>query len=761
MSVTPYTQSDFSGGFTDYYLSAAPNKFRRADNLLLAPHGAQGKLTTRPGSTFFASAAHAQLPSGSSRVGAIIPFNSIYFFLNAKSLYRYVSSNWAEITGPYSGGTGHLFPTGVTVTNVASWSPWGKHLFVTCDGLIKPVKVFEYSSGNYAFVTAGLPALASTPTITAAGTRANAYAFLYEYTYAAGNLTFLDLGPITRTSTATGAASNAISAIPVLANSSDDKNYDITPTYGSLFKVGIYRTTDGGTAYYKVGTVSNGTTTFTDTVTDAQLVLNEPLYTTGGVVENEAPPLCKLVHIIGNVGYYANIQEGSDLRPNRCRQSIPGNPSSSPGDFFVDIDEDIIGLSSARDIPVLLADNSAWRIDGAQDELGRGQMVATRISDTCSCVSGLSVVQTLDGTFWAGKDGFYYTDGFTVTRINEGWDITYATFVGTAAQRRRIVGAYDSIHRRIWWSVQSATGSDIDTSIVLDLRFGVSKDMPFTTASGSAALDGSTNWAPTAIAFSAGDLIRGDTRGYVFQHDDDLTADYLINPNVAATSWYTTAIIYNFVSIGQNFGTDALRKYGTWLDIQCANRTNLSLQPISINDDGRVIENLKLIRFRGNILWGDPTVTWGDPEIAWNKQGTIEVSRRFPGKSLRFSHKQIQLTNAYCVIDNSDLLGTVTVNATTKTAVLNLGAATWSAAYVGYYISFANDLTVDYLITAVTDTTVTYSDAGNTSLTQAGVEFEVKGYPKDEIMDLLAYSIWADAFGTTQEKFDVSELNEV
>ncbi len=761
MSVQPYTQSDFSGGFTDYYLSANPTKCRRADNFLLSPHGALGKLKTRPGSTFFATSAHAQLPSGASRVGAIIDFNNIRFPLNAKSLYWYASATWNEVVGPYGAGTGHIFPTGVTVASAASWSTWGKHLFLTADYLIKPVKAFEYSTGNYAFVTAGLPDLASAPTITAAGTRAYEYAFLYEYTYVAGNLTFVDLGPITRVTTATGAASTAISAIPVLANSSDDKNYDIAPTFGTSFKVGIYRTTDGGTALYKVGTVNNGTTTFTDTTTDAALVLLEPLYTTGGVVENEAPPLCKLVHIIGNIGYYANIQEGSDLRPNRCRQSIPGNPSSSPGDFFVDIDQDIIGLSSARDIPLLLADASAWRIDGAYDELGRGQMVATRISDTCSCVSGLSVVQTLDGTFWAGKDGFYYTDGFTVMRINEGWDVTYADFVGTAAQRRRIVGSYDSIHRRIWWSMQSSSGTDVDTSVVLDLRFGVSKDMSFTTCSGGAAADGDTNWAPTGIAFDKGDLIRGDVRGYIFQHDDDLTSDYLINTSIAATSWVTTTIIYDFVSIGNNFGTDAVRKYGTWLDLQCANRTNLSLQPVSMNDDGRVTENLQLVRFRGNLLWGDPATTWGDPELVWNRAGTIEVKRRFPAKSLRFSHKQIQLTNAYVVIDNSDIRGTVTINSTAKTAVLDDGAATWDTNFVGYYIAFENDLTTDYPISGVTSSTITYVDASNTTASFAGSSYEIKGYPKDEVLDLLSYTIWADAFGTTQESFKTADLNEV
>lgn len=748
----PLEVSDFSGGFTDYYINGPANKYKKADNLLIIAHGQIGKLFTRPGSQIY-DTTNYQIPAGNARVGYLKLYQTALFAVSSRTLY-YLSTTWQTLTGP----TGNqLFPSSVTTANVVSSATWNHHLFLTSDGFVKPQKVFQNASLVWQLRTAGLPFLASSPAVVGSppGTRKHVYRFIHEYTYSVGNVsaangsvTFLDLGPVTEVAITDGNATNAITAIPVLANGTDD-NYDTT-----VIKIGIYRTTDGGSAFFKVGEVTNGTTTFNDSVTDADLVTRAALYTEGGVVENDPPPLAKLIHVIENVGYYAHIKEGAETRSNRLRQSVPGDIDSCPADFFVDVDDNIVGLSSARGAPVLCCDVGVYRVDGIYDELGRGGMVAQRISDTATCVSSQSVVQTLEGVFWAGADAFYFTDGFQVLKLNEDWDKTYKLWATTDDQKRRIQGKYDPVHRRIWWSIQQQSDSaDCDKSVVLELNWGIRKNASFVTCSGG------TDWAPTAIEFDRGDLIRGDRRGYILKHSDTLYADPHIDTAVTPTSWYTVPIIYDYISCATNFGTNMYRKFVSRIDVQCKNETNLALQIISINDDGRRTASLAPIRFESNLIWGDPNDVWGDPVSVWNAGGIIEEQRRFPSLGLRCSYKQIQMTNAYATIFNSDLLGNVNVDGAANTATLLTNF--WFPDLQGYYISFENDLTKEFLVTGATGGVLSFDDPGSFAVTSSNVRFQLKGYPKNEVLHLLNYMVAYTLLGQTQSGFQAAEGGEL
>jgi hypothetical protein len=538
-------------------------------------YGDLGKLFTRPGSALY-DEDDPQIPAGNQRIGTLKFFESALLVHSANKIY-YQDPLWTNLDGP----TGNnLFPASVDTTYFALMATWAHHLFVTSEAYTRPSKIYYDGSNVLQLRTAGMPALASTPTAVGspAGTRAYVYAFAYEYTYNVGTVEYVDIGPLTFRSITDGNATTNIAAIPTLSNGAD-YNYETT-----VVKVGIYRTTDGGStqSMYKVGTVTNGTAVFVDTVTDAVLVTNEPLYTNGGVVQNDPPPLARLVHILENVGFYADIQEGTEIRRNRLRQSIDGDIDSCPSSFFADVDDDIVGLSSANGVVVLACDRNAYSVEGRFDELGRGGLFPKKISDTCSCVSSQSVVQTLDGVFWAGEDGIYFSDGFNVLRISEDFTTTYKSFVANATAKERIYGKYDPTSRRIWWSLQE--DSDCDTSIILHLEWGISPRSSFTTASGG------ENWAPTAIEFTTeGDLVRADRRGYIFQHSNSIYTDPNIDTSVLPDEWYHVPVIYDFESCAQNFGTNDLRKWVTWINLQARNETNLSLQIYSINDDGRKV----------------------------------------------------------------------------------------------------------------------------------------------------------------------------
>lgn len=753
----PLDIDNFNGGITDFYVGAPSNKYKTADNLVINKYSDTiGKLITRPGSVIN-DATYYQIPAGNQRVGYIKFFENTALFGSANKLY-YVNGGWVTIQGPSSN---NLFPAAITTSNYWSSATWNRHLFIVNDGFSKPQKIYPNASNVLTLRTAGLPDLANAPTVTAGGVGTNTYiySFIYYYTYTVDTRIFEDRGAVTQVTVTTTTAPNvnpiAITNIPAISNGATD-NYD---TASANLKVEIYRTINNGTDFYRVGTVNNGTTTFSDTVADTALINNLSLYTAGGVVENDTPPLCKLIHIIGDVGLYAHIKEGTEIIKNRVRQSIPGDIDSVPGSFFVDIDDEIVGLSSVKGIPILLGTKSAYRVDGQFDELGRGSASATKISDSCSCVSSQSVVQTLTGVFWAGKDGFYYSDGYNVTQISKGWRNTFKLLVEATADQLKIQGKYDPINNRIWWAVNQ-DGADNDKCYILDLNWGISDDMPFTPASGGNI---PTNFSPTSLEFNADTMYRGDSRGYIFRHTSTAFSDPLVDTSIAPSSWGLATIIHNYVSVAVNMGTNYQRKWAPRIIIAAKIDTNLALQLTSINDDGKSIRDLKPIRYRGGILWGDTDTYWSDANLVWDQSGSLIEQRRFPAGSLRFSYKQIQMTNAIVAIINSDLIGTVATNTATKTITLNNVSYSWPDTIIGYVIAFEAD-GYNQAFTVTTrnsDTVVTVSDVGNALPSGATQKMVIRGYPKNEILNLTSYTIHFTQFGDTQKSFATSDTGEV
>jgi hypothetical protein len=398
--------------------------------------------------------------------------------------------------------------------------------------------------------------------------------------------------------------------------------------------------------------------------------------------------------------------------------------------------------------PILLCDRGVYRVDGIFDELGRGGMTYQKISDTASCVSSQSVVQTLDGVFWVGKDGVYFTDGFRVIRISEELQTTHAVLV-SGAKASKIVGAYDPDKRLIHWTVSRQEGGlENDSLLSLHLLFGIRPHSTFTTSSGG------DSFKPTSLGFFQSQLIRGDSRGYVLRHLDSVLTDPEISLITATSQWTTRAVVFNYESAAFNFGTAYVRKFVPKMTIACRNVSNLSLQIKSNNDDRRLLSDLTPIRFRGNIYWQDPLVRWGDPNLVWNYDGVIEQGRKFPAGGLRCNWKQIGLTNAKVVTLNSDAVGLVTVNSASKTVTLDSGAGMdWPNDCVGFFLAFESDgYTREYLISGRTPTTVTVVDAFG-SLPESAKKWVLRGIPKNEALDLISYTVHYALMSTSQEQF--------
>jgi hypothetical protein len=435
---------------------------------------------------------------------------------------------------------------------------------------------------------------------------------------------------------------------------------------------------------------------------------------------------------------YAYVKEDGEEIPNKVRQSLKFDIDSCPVSFFDEVEDEITGLSSFQNTFIVFCKNSIYRLERFFDEQGRGGLSHLKISDTIGCVSNDSIVQTDMGLFFAGKDGFYFCDGYKAQKISHNINTTYRALVATDAQARNIWGAYDKLNQRIWFACQRDSGSlDNDSCFILDLYWGLSDEMTFTTASNE------DSFRPTAILFKDNDMYRADSRGYLFKHSEGVYTDPKVEVLEAAADWNKKTIIYDYKSCAYDFGTSFVRKFVPELLITLANITNISVLIESINDDGRNTGQLKEIRYRSNVLWGDPDVVWGETPLVWNLLGLIEEKRKFPAGGLRCNYKQIRITNSFTIVSNSDTLGNATLDQTAKTMTLNNASAAWPEDSVDYYLSTeADDYETEFLVDIRTsDTVLHFLDPEGIAPNTGSYKWVLKGYRKGEAIELLSYVI--------------------
>lgn len=752
---------DFSGGVTDYYLNCPATKSKVCDNLLITQTQNGGKLKSRFGSKMFSSLDLTTKlgVNDVKRVNTSVSYRDFLYAQVGPKLFYFntTSSSWTEVLG-FSLQTAFLGATSSTYFTSASW---GGHLLFANSLRQYPKKVFKKLDGSIKILEAGLPKLASaavTSTPAPTGTFVWLYKFVYKQSYTdSDNITYLDYGTPSasfqfKSSTAT-LPSVTLSNFPVLANASGDLFWT------DNIKIEVFRTAANSSVYYSVGEFSNGVTTFADTVTDTILLTKPLLYTEGGILGNDRPPRSKLIHVNQDIAYYADIIDSTNqVFTNRIQQSVRGDVDSCPESFYLDVNDDIIGLSSTKSNVLLLCKNSIYRIDGYYDELGMGGMSAERISDTANCVSAQSVVQALDGVFWAGSEGIYFSDGFKVERLNIDFDKTYKTYVATNGvidfdKCKKIHGKYDKTKNRIWWAVQ--TGNvDVDTCYILDLNQGIGKNSSFTTATGG------SSFSPTAIQFIGGDMVRFDRRGYALIHKDEYTSDLIIDETKTPSNFQDQEITYTYETSATDFGSAFSRKYVTGVTVSCESPTSLNLQITSNSDDGRVVSDLLPILNRNGVSWGEPDVYWGDSNYAWSVSGLINQKRRMPAGAMRCNFKSLKFSNAKVPIVNSDLAGNCTVDNDVNSATL-VGTSEWPLNSIGYYIAFESDgFSKEYLITSRTASTVLFSDPLNTS-PRGTYRWIVRGYPKGEVLSLLGFTVTFDTFGPTQDPYRSAESGEV
>jgi len=250
--------------------------------------------------------------------------------------------------------------------------------------------------------------------------------------------------------------------------------------------VAVYRTTIGasaGTIFYKVtsdtaplyNNPAVNTVTFTDSITNAQLIVREILYTTGGVVENIAPPAAKIIARFKNRMFLAGLEEPNILWYSK--EQVPGEAVNFSDVFRIKVDDTggkITSLGELDDKLIIFKENTVFALTGdgplptgAQNTFSVPQLVASDVG----CIDPYSVVRTRDGLMFKSKKGLYLLDrGLQVQYIGaevELWNsltITAATVVDdqnqvrfTTAEGRCLV--YDLFFRQ-WYTFTNITAVD-------------------------------------------------------------------------------------------------------------------------------------------------------------------------------------------------------------------------------------------------------------------------------------------------------------
>lgn len=578
------------------------------------------------------------------------------------------------------------------------------------------------------------------------------YKMDFKYDYTVGTKSFTDrsapssainvIGFINEDSggsTELGKYAATFATIQAYANAANE-NFAHTDT--TNFKKEIYRTLANGTRYYKTdingtgGDITNATTSYSDFSSDTYLVDQLELYTNGGAPENNRPPVATGIHMFDNVLLY--------VVGNKVYQSISNDPDSVPSDFFEEFESNVVAVSSTRTVAVAFLTNKVYRLNGGFDDLGRGGIVGECIFDRTGAISSQSVVKADNGIFFAGKDGFYFTDGYQCMRVTD-LEKTFRTYTDTAAKRNRIQGVYDNISKRVYWTIQTGAGSAPDKIWVLDLQFGIKPD-----ATPVVTLSKTSGFNPTALTYFNGQIYYGDGDGYVFVQTRGRNYDLVKDTGTAATAWSVETTQWDMKGCNYQYGTEAYRKYFanvvTEFDMQS---TNISAQIVSDADKGRIVSNLPVIRSRKLTDWGDSKLDWISGVYPAKPGNMVDETRNFKGDgSLRANYRAIEFKTAYCVIVKSDNMGTITIanvagNVYSLTLTSLSATRKWPLYSVGYFVRINS---VDYPVTVRTSDTVVRIDSTGLTSPSTGVpaSWELWGYPKNERARLISYSVFAD-----------------
>lgn len=212
--------------------------------------------------------------------------------------------------------------------------------------------------------------------------------------------------------TLTGSNNRVTLTIPTLRLTQKGTLGDRTNVVIAVFRteanlINYYRASSPTSLTYNAPTVD--TVTIVDDLSDATLLGREPLYTTGNILENIAPPSTKVICVHRKRAFVLD----EDGRIWYSKEVTAGKPIEFSDQFVIEVDPiggTATALASLDDKLIIYKKDSICYITGdGPDDRGVGGVFASPefIATDIGCVEPNSVVRVADGIMFKARRGIY------------------------------------------------------------------------------------------------------------------------------------------------------------------------------------------------------------------------------------------------------------------------------------------------------------------------------------------------------------------
>jgi len=180
--------------------------------------------------------------------------------------------------------------------------------------------------------------------------------------------------------------------------------------------IDIYRTEGDGSIYYFIASVidvSGSLITYSDTIADANIIINKLLYTTGGVLESYLPSSAGIVKILKNRLFMARCEDqdrvyySKELAANYAPEMSPYNVIE-----FFDSEGPVIGLGQIDDKLFFFKQEAIFYVVGElNDDLGQNASFSmNKIPGNIGLTDFQAICEFANGIIFKSSRGFYLLD---------------------------------------------------------------------------------------------------------------------------------------------------------------------------------------------------------------------------------------------------------------------------------------------------------------------------------------------------------------
>jgi len=776
---------DFGGGIVDSKYAGSPGRMSDMTNVELYESDSGKKIKQRRGFDPFTN----RLGTGDQTIGGIFSHGQIAYAQSSSKLFN--TSTGVAVSTPSTSTTAFSVISADTGT-VTSYQSDPYHLFVM---------THTYSSGQAIYavhkdstttevitpLTVPLPMAYYSSSGTGSGYsygyRAHLRWVYYSYSFETGEYSqHVVNGPATSTQIVTTTMSNSVTYnyVTMKLGSSTYFNYgSSSATKGKLYLV-LCRTTNGGTVYYEVSSTLVSYAgpfdlqTITDNVSDATLVTKSVAYfqtemnnfalsdgwtPSYATITDNSMNYLKAMRMFNSHMYVLNYS-------STVRHSKYANPREYGDTAYVDLPETTLALGATPNGVVVFCERNVFRIDGYFDDDGSGGMTVSKIGPANYPISASAVVDTPNGTYWLADDGVWFTDGVSLRKVSvkSSAYITGAIDGISFTNTRYINGCYVPSLNKVFWCIsKNAVGNSASTILVYDEMMSDQDSEVFYKWYNSGATDtcvaaGSSNEYPLIIANSHGYLFNLANAVYSTVNYDRTYAD-----SSTSTAWEKTAIQYSASTADIDFMDADSVKYAPMMhasflvDSAPDYGVRLYASTYGSTDDYGLCTALSAENNKSGSSYSLKNI------LLPASVGVAVIKRHFPATKLRCKTRKLTFSNALVALYGHAEYGVTEINATLKTATFTDTASyDWPVEVVGYYISFETDSYVrNYLITARTADTLTFSDSGNYSVTGSSKGWIIRGYPKGQVFNLTGVKLFYETNGNGVDPYNTADSKEV